>query len=165
MSKGNVTGEESIWEQLDDFTDAQLGILVESAIFVLKQSAEQAGPAPQEIPPGPMVQALEDLMGERGVEDTAAAGRIVQQPDLSRPVAILILKEIASVPELADEIETVWRERSDMLVVEPATIFAAALLLLVLKLKKVEVSKKKGVTVEFDKVSEGALGKILSFVT
>lgn len=162
MNENKADANQPVWNRLDALSDGDLAAVVESTIFVLKQGVEGGDPSPTEMPPGPMVQALEQLLAERGL-DTGAAGRIVKQPTLSRPVAIALLQEIGREPTLAQEIENVWRERRGMLVVEPASILAAALLLLVLKVKKVKVSKKEGVTVDFTKISTGALGKVFEF--
>lgn len=155
--------EAPVWERLDSLSDQQLSTLVESALFVLEQGGEAEEPSPAVMPPGPMIEALRGLLRERGA-DAGSAERIVRETELSRPVAILILKEIAQEPELAGEIERAWNERAGMMVVGAGVILAAALLVLVLKLKRVKVAGAKEVDIQFDRLSEGALGKILSFV-
>jgi hypothetical protein len=51
-----------------------------------------------------------------------------------------------------------------MLVVGAGVILAAALMILVLKLKKVKVNKESGVEVDLDKLSTGALGSVFKFL-
>lgn len=151
------------WSKLNDLSDQALAALVESAIFVLKQSDAPGAPSPVEMPAGPMTKALEQLFSERGVE-TSAAGRVVKQSELSRPVAVALLSAIGTEPALAQEVERVWRERGGMLVVGTGVILSAALLFLVLKLKKFKASKKDGVEVDFDKLSDSALKGVFKFL-
>lgn len=155
--------EVTVWERLESLSDQELSVLVESALFVLEQGGDSQGPSPATMPPGPTVQALRGLLRERGMDESAAE-RIVGEAALSRPLAILILGEIAKQPELAREIEEAWRKRKGMMAIGAGVILAAALLVLVLKLKRVKVAGSKEVDVQFDKVSEGALGRILKFL-
>jgi len=149
------------WSKLNELSDQQLAALVESAIFVLKQSDAPGAPSPTEMPAGPMTKALEQLLRERGA-DTSAAGRVVKHRELARPVAVALLSAIATEPALAQEVERVWRERGGLLVVGTGVILASALLFLVLKLKKV---KAGSVVVVFDKLSTGALGSVFKFLS
>lgn len=152
------------WGKLNDLSDQALAALVESAIFVLRQSDAPGAPSPVEMPAGPMTKALEQLLSERGVE-TSAAGRVVKESALSRPVAVALLSTIATEPALAEEVERVWRERGGMLVVGTGVILSAALLFLVLKLKKIKANKKDGVEINFDKLSDSALKSVVKFFT
>lgn len=158
----NETNKRLDWGRLDELSDPALATLVESAIFVLRQSDAPGAPSPTEMPSGPMIKALEQGLDDHG-SDAKIAGRVVRQPELSKPLAIALLGAIATEPALAAEVEHVWRERSGMLVVGTGTILAAALLLLVLKLKKVKVAKGT-VDIDFDKVSSGALGRVFKFL-
>jgi hypothetical protein len=159
----SANGKKLDWNNLDGLSDKELAAVVESAIFVLKQSDVPGAPSPTEMPAAPMTKALEQLLGERGA-DTSAAGRVVKQSELSRPVAIALLSAIATEPALAQEVERVWREREGLLVVGTGVILASALLFLVLKLKKVKAGKG-GVEVDFDKLSTNALGRVFGFLT
>jgi hypothetical protein len=158
----NANEKKLDWSKLNDLSDQALAAVVESAIFVLKQSDTPGAPSPTEMPAKPMTKALEQLLGERGA-DTSAAGRVVKQNELSRPVAVALLSAIATEPVLAQEVERVWRERRGLLVVGTGGILAAALLFLMLKLKKVKATKD-GVEVDFDKLSTGALRSVLKFL-
>jgi hypothetical protein len=75
-------------------------------------------------------------------------------------VAPASLNTIATEPALAQEIERVWRERGGLLFVGTGVILSAALLFLVLKLRKVRVNKKDGVEVNFDKLSTSAISSV-----
>lgn len=151
------------WNNLDAMSDQGLATLVDSAIFVLHRSDAADTPSPTELPNSVLMKQLEQALTKRGV-DGAVAGNLVTQQGLSRPVAVAVLGAIATEPVLAQEVERVWQERGGLLFVGAETILGAALLLLVLKLKKVKVSKQTGTEIEFDKVSSGALGAILKFV-
>src|SRR5262249_35845357 len=106
----NVGEQKLNWSKLDQMSDQGLATLVDSAIFVLKQSEVGGGPAPTEMPASVMTKALEQLLAERGA-DSGAAVKVVKQAELSRPVALALLSTIATEPALAQEIERVWRER------------------------------------------------------
>ncbi|MDO8654152.1 MAG: hypothetical protein Q7R66_18425 [Undibacterium sp.] len=161
--KKNMRTRKLDWNKLDELTDPELATLVESTIFVLKRSDESASATAAEMPASAMTKALEKSLSERGM-DASVADSIVKQAKLSRPIAIILLQEIAAVPALAHEIEGVWRERNGMLVVGAGVILAAALMILVLKLKKIKVNKESGVEVDLDKLSTGALGSVFKFL-
>ena len=151
------------WNQLDALGDAQFAALVDAAIFVLEGGGEGSGAvAVGQMPASVLTKALASSLDERGL-DGKTAERIVRQPQLSRPVATLLLQHLASEPVIAAEIDQAWRQRGGMLFVGTATILAAALLLLVVKLKKFKADKS-GVTIEFDKLSNGALGAVFKFI-
>ena len=159
----SVNDKKLDWSNWNGLSDQELATVVDSAIFVLKQSDTPGAPSPSEMPAGPMTKALEQLLDEHG-SDTSAAGRVVKDPELSRPVAIALLSAIATEPALAQEVERVWRERGGLLVVGTGVILASALLFLVLKLKKIKAGKG-GVEVDFDKLSTNALGRVFGFLT
>lgn len=155
----NVGEQKLNWSKLDQMSDQGLATLVDSAIFVLKQSDVGGGPAPTEMPASVMTKALEQLLADRGA-NAGAAVKVVKQAELSRQVALALLSTIATEPALAQEIERVWRERGGLLFVGTGVILSAALLFLVLKLKKVRVNKKDGVEVNFDKLSTSAISSV-----
>ena len=64
----------------------------------------------------------------------------------------------------AAEVEAAYRDRQNLLTVGIDIILAAALLVLVLKVKRVKVGKE-GTDVGFSKLSDGALKSVLAFVT
>lgn len=149
-----------VWQRLDGLTDSDLATLVESAIFVLNQKGAEGEPSPAEMPASVVESSLRaELDG-----NTTAAARIAQEEALSRPVAILMLQEIGRRPELAAEIERVWHERRQMMAIGAGLILSAALLLLVLKLKRVQVSRDKGVDVEFSELSKDVVGSVFRFL-
>jgi len=147
------------WNDLEALTDAQLSALVDSALFVLGLSAESDAALPADMPAGPLARALEN----QGL-DAETASRLARDDALSRPVAIAVLRQLAAEPALAEAVERAWRERSGLLVVDAGVILGAALLLLVLKLRKVKVHPKEGVEVELDNVSATALGSVFKFL-
>src|SRR5262245_43324302 len=125
MSGADAKDKKLDWTRLDELSDPALASLVESAIFVLRQGDTSGAPSPTEMPAGPMTKALEPLLAERGA-DKAAAGRVVKDSALSRPVAEALLGAIATEPALANEVERVWRERGGLLFVGTGVILSAA---------------------------------------
>jgi hypothetical protein len=65
---------------------------------------------------------------------------------------------------LAGEIAEAYERRKDLMAVDPLTISAAALLLLVLRVRRVRISKQEGVDVTLDPLKADVVKAVLSFV-
>jgi len=138
----------SVFDRLDTLSDQDLSTLVAAAADVLAEGGDD--PTAQEtieMPPGPAARELQSELTAAGLDvDEAAADGLVSDDAVSREVALVTLRELAKQPELAAEIEAAWKERSGMMVIDGGVLIGAALLLLVMKLKRVKV---KDVEVEF----------------
>ena len=159
------TNETPVWERLDALSDSELNALVAAAASVLAENAE--GDEAEEtlsMPPGPAARELRSLLDGAGVPvDEAEAERLVTDEAASREVALAVLRELGKEPEVAAEIEEAWRARRGMMVVEGGVLIGAALLLLVMKLKRVSV-KREGAEVEFYEAKGGVLAAIKGFL-
>jgi hypothetical protein len=146
----------TVWTRLESLSDTELRALVEASIEVLQQDgAASVEDDVLELPPGALRRELRSALIENGVEaDEHAAEEVLQRTEMSRPVALALLGEIAREPALAQEIEAAYRARQGMMVVDPATLLAGALLVLALKLKRVKVGD---VDVSFYPMKERAL--------
>jgi hypothetical protein len=161
----NETNDTSVWEQLDSLPDDQLNALVAAAASVLAEAGDD--PAAAEtlaMPPGAAARELRAQLDGAGVAvDEAEAERLVSDQAASREVALTVLRELGKEPGLAAEIEEAWRARRGMMVVEGGVLVGAALLLLVMKLKKLSV-RREGLDVEFYEAKNDVLAAIKGFL-
>lgn len=157
----NNTNEEPavIWDRLDDLDDAELTMLVEAAASVIADHTDEAGARTYlEMPPRPAGQILKSTLADAGVAvDEEAAAELVRDQKAARQLTVRVLRSLAQQPILAAEIEAAYRDRQRMLVIDAGLISAAALLLLVLKLKRVKIG---GVDVSFYDARQSALDSI-----
>src|SRR5207237_2723867 len=103
-----------------------------------------------------------EALHSEGITATDADTRkIVVDSTTTRSVAIALLRECIAKPELAEEIEAAYQSRRDMMVLDAGVVLAGALLLLVLKVKRIKV---RDTEIEFYDVKENALRQIRSFL-
>jgi hypothetical protein len=145
-------------EELDD---ADLRLLLQAATSVLAESADDEDEAADlaELPPS---EAAAEVGATLGQPD-GAASRLVDDPELDRELALALVREVCAIPALRAEVDDAYTARKRMMVVDPGSILAVSLLLLVLKLRRVKVGRE-GVYVELDPVRDEALklaGKLL----
>jgi hypothetical protein len=152
------------WNKLDDLPDNQLRLLLASAMSVLQRIADEEDTALVEevavVPPAPLTQELQALLIESGVKVNPAQA---EQLTDSRLAMLLALKQIARQPELVRRVEGTFQERRRMLFVDPGTILAGAVLILVIKLKRVRADRG-GVDIEFRDLKSDMLGAIRKFL-
>jgi len=148
-----------IWGRLDDLDDAELAMLVEAAASVIADNTNEAGARIYlEMPPRPAGQILKSTLADAGVAvDDEEAAELVRDEVVTRQLAVHVLRSLAQQPVIAAEIEVAYRARQRMLVIDAGVISAAALLLLVLKLKRVKIG---GVDVSFYDARQSALDSI-----
>jgi hypothetical protein len=146
---GSAAGSPVDWNNLGGLPDDQLNVVAEAALTVLQRRADEGDAAYVEeltsMPPGPLGRELRAALAENGL---GASEDQARQLVNSREAALAVLEQIAREPELARAVEQVLCERQGMMFVEPGTLLAGALLLLVIKLKRVRVSRE-GADVEF----------------
>jgi hypothetical protein len=154
----------SVFDHLDDLSDVEIAALTQAAIHVLQiGSNDESVRDIEAMPTRPLQGRLQEELATRSVTDQDVASRIVSDKTLSRPIAIRLLTTIAADPAIAAEVETAYHKRQKLLTVGVDIILAAALLFVVLKIKRVRVGKA-GVDVEFVKLSDTAIKSVLSFV-
>jgi hypothetical protein len=159
MSDPNET---SVWERLETLSDGELNALVAAAASVLADDDEAAETLA--MPPGPAARELRVLLDGEGVPvNEAEADRLVTDEGASREVELAVLGGLGKEPALAAEIEEAWRAHKGMMVVEGGVLVGAALLLFVMKLKKISVNRD-GSEVEFFEAKSGGLAAIKGFL-
>jgi hypothetical protein len=90
------------------------------------------------------------------LDSSVAVDRLVDDPEVDRALAIALIQELCAIPALRDEVGEAYAARKGMMVVDPGSVLAVSLLLLVLKLRRVRVGRE-GVEVTLDPVRGGAL--------
>jgi len=138
----NTTQHIVDWQRLDELPDNKLRLLVASVVSVLQDSADQDDASMEGVaamPPGPLSRELQTVLAENGVAVSESQASQIME---SRPFALLLLQQVAQQHDLAREVEHACQERQRMLVVDGGIILAGAVLLLVIKLKRIQANKK-----------------------
>ena len=137
----------------EDLDDAELRLLLQAARSVLAESADDEAEAAElvERPPAEAAADVGVALGRSGDVD-----RLVDDPEADRALALALVGEICAIPALRDEVGEAYAARKGMMVVDPGSMLAVSLLLLVLKLRRVRVGRD-GVEVQLDPVRNGAL--------
>jgi hypothetical protein len=149
--------ETSIWTRLDELSDEELNAFAATAANVVADASDD--PSAKEtltMPPGP---AARELQAELGDADAARTEQLLSDPAAVREMNLTALRELAKSPELAAEIEEAWRARGEMMFIDGGLITGTALLLLIVKLKRVRAGKG-GVDVEFYEAKNGVIAAI-----
>lgn len=146
-------------------TDPTVAKLAEAAIGVL-EPADEDGADLQSMPPAALRAEITAAAQSLGVtaEDAARLAEAAARDDLAPGVAEAVVAELQRDEALAEEIADAYERRQDLMAVDPLTISAAALLLLVLRVRRVRVSRKDGVDVTLDPLKADVVKAVLSFV-
>ena len=142
--------------------ERDLRLLIEVAASVLGQAADGEADAEEiiEYPPSVLHAELHSALAEFGIAaDESAITRLVNDAESDRALGMALIESMCSIPELRDAVDEAYEARRRIMVIDPATIAAVSLLLLVMKVRRVRVGRE-GVDVTLDPVREGALGFI-----
>lgn len=82
---------------------------------------------------------------------------------MAHSVGLAVLEAIAADPDLAAAVDAAYRARQNMMVVDVAFVLASALLLTVLKLKRVRIGRE-GAEVDFSELQPGIVSAIRKLV-
>jgi hypothetical protein len=96
-------------------------------------------------------------------EQAALVAEASMDADRRSGLAPAVVSALQVDPALATEISDAFSNRRDLMAVDPVTIALGALLLLVLRVKRVRVSKD-GVEVDLDPLKSDVVKAALSFV-
>jgi hypothetical protein len=136
-----MTDPGTVWTRLDTLTDDELATLVAAARSVL---VEQGGADEEDaaLPAGPAGAAIAAELAADG-EDLSATGiaALLRDEAAARSLAEAVLREIGSQPELARLVAEAYEARRQMLAIDAGLVLAGALLVLVLKLKRIKIGK------------------------
>jgi hypothetical protein len=153
---------DEIWSHLEELSDDEVATLVEAATHVLADAGEPETAMLTTMPAAYVGPALADTLRESGTDvDPDEVTALLRDVERSRSLAGRALQEISAEPALAEQVATAYRARREMMAVDPSLIEAGALLLLVLKLKRIKVGK---VDISFYEVRESMLAQLRSLL-
>lgn len=138
----------------DELDEADLRLLLQVIASVLAESAADDEEAADLVAMPASEAAAEVGASIGGAED--AASRLVEDPAADRALALELVRQVCAIPALRDEVDEAYAARRRMMVVDPGTILAVSLLLLVVKLRRVKVGRE-GVEIKLDPVRDRAL--------
>jgi hypothetical protein len=143
---------------LSTLTDDQLGLLTECAVTVIAQGAADDADVDvaelQELPAAVLAPDLAEALRAAGVPARdEQIERLAEEPATNRSLAIALLEQICAVPALRAEVDAAYTAHQRLMIVDPVTIMAIGLVLLVMKLRQVKIGKD-GLDVTLDPMQD-----------
>jgi hypothetical protein len=138
-------------------TDAALGMLLNS---------DEIDRSILEAPPSVLRRWIVDEARGVGLseEDAAVLAEGATAAARAPGVAEVVLTELRRAPPIRDELDAAKARREELMIVDPVSIAAGALLVAVLKVRRVKLSKSGGVDVSFDPVKSEVVTAVLGFL-
>jgi hypothetical protein len=143
----------SVWEHLDELSDAELKTVTALAAEVLAEGDETNGAI------SPLAAARIALPPLQSVEPSLTMDdvqRALESEKHARTIALAVLREVGAIPQLAAEVDARLEERSRKLSAPEMLFATGALLVLAIKLKEVRFTStatKREVVVRFAEAS------------
>lgn len=151
-----MTGDLSVWDQLDELAEGNRKALVNCAVSVLTRKLQPVEVITADMPRsqlrGQVAAALVDEGLPGGQEAVATLLSSAGDPE----VIVAMLSVLAGVPGLRDEIEQAYRRRQEMMVLDFGVVSGPVLIVLLLKLKRIKVDSS-GVDVQFFDAQKSAI--------
>jgi hypothetical protein len=141
--------------------------LAEATIGLLQGGIEDETLAEVEsMPPSVVQREITAAAESLGVSAEAALqlADATSQENLATGITRTVVAELSRDESLGREIADSYERRAELMVVDPLTISAAALLLLVLRVRRVRLSKKEGLDVSLEPLKGNVVKAVLSFV-
>jgi hypothetical protein len=157
MSQGSGAVNE---HELALMTDAAIGVLADPAItddpILLNLD---------DVPPSVLKNGIIESAQAAGLsaEDASMLASVVTSPGPAPEIAEILLTQLKRNEQLNAEIAETYRRRSELMVVDPITIGAAALLICVLRVRRLKLSKK-GVDISFDPLKADMVKVLLDWL-
>lgn len=150
--------QEKIWSQLDELPSEEIIRLVEMTVTVLQPGWDEARDI-NKMPPGPLTRMLKETLAERQVQVSDDQLKLlIDENETSLNISRELLREIATVPDLAAEVEKAYYVQKRMMVIEPVSwLLAGAVLVLAIKVKEIDLEKGK---VKFHKLSDKTIDSL-----
>jgi hypothetical protein len=151
----------SVWERLDDISEDELAYLTNAALAVIADHSSTDIEGLTKLPHNATVDQARSALAEEGIDvDESGAATIVSDPQLDRSMALSLLRATRESP-LRDEIERVYRQMRDMMILDAGLLLGGAVLILVLKLKRIKIGDNE---VEFYEAKSEVLEAIRTFL-
>jgi hypothetical protein len=147
---------EDVWSRLDELSDDELAMLVEAAEHVIADSADAPDASIYlRMPVTRVGEAIAGSLQDAGTAtDPDDVTAVLRDHDSARQLAVQALRTIGEEPALAGQVAAAYLARREMMVVDAGLVAAGALLLLVLKLKRIKIGN---VDISFYEARAGAL--------
>lgn len=114
------------------------------------------------LPHNAAITATRAALAQEGVDiGEAEASGVLSDVELSRSIALSLLRAVETSP-LKDEVESVYQRMRDMMVLDAGLLLGGAVLILVLKLKRIKIGDSE---VEFYDAKADILNAIRSFLS
>ncbi|NUR26773.1 MAG: hypothetical protein HOV83_13180 [Catenulispora sp.] len=160
---------DELWSRLAELSDDELATLTAAAEHVLADFADAADEPETaqvaQLPRMPVAHvgpALAETLREAGTDvDPDDVTALLRDAEQARLLAIQALLEISTEPALAGEVAAAYRARREMMAVDPSLVLSGALLLFVLKLKRIKIGK---VDISFYELRDGVLAQLRSLL-
>jgi hypothetical protein len=153
----------SIWSRFDKLSPNELRILVAITAETLLESSADAGVSADILSLPPRAAASQAVSFLQEVEPAITkeqVQRLLEDEDKASELARVVLGEVQKQPALAEEIATRYDAASRKMAVPETVLLAGAILVLAMRIKNVQVTKKE-VSVKFTAAGEA----VKSFVT
>jgi hypothetical protein len=117
-------------------------LLLESIVSVLRDGAVSRGEAEEllALPAAPRATELNAALRDVGVV-TDVNAELSASSGEDRSLGLALVKSICIDPALRNEVDEAYRARQGLMVLDPVTLLAVSGLLLVMKLRHVEIGK------------------------
>ena len=133
-----------VWERLDQLDDAELNDLVEAAVAVITEAAgDPDATSLAELPARRLgAEITVELQSSGVVANTDDVGRLLRDERSARPLVLSMLRSLPA-GRLRDEVEAAYAAKRKMMIVDAGLLTGAALLLLVMKLKRIKIGSSE----------------------
>jgi hypothetical protein len=149
---------------VDRLSEQELAQLTDAAVGMLGVAGE--GPHPAEVlnmPDRVLRRQLHEAALDEGLSEDEATrlAEVATEPSSAPVLARAVLSELQKEEALAEELESAYARRGDLMAIDPLTLTAGALLLVALRIKTVKVSRQEGLTIEFHPLKASIVSTVL----
>lgn len=154
----------TIWDQYPNLSDGELRTLVAVTARVLMEADDARANLPPDLLNISTQSASRELAALLDQPDQVQIIRnVLEDEDLSKELSLAVLDEVRKNPELAAMVAEAYEEQAQKMVVTELLLLTGAVVILAIKLKAIQVSKK-GVYINFypaSKAIETFLGGLM----
>ena len=145
--------------------EQELTVVTDAALGLLMQSPE-VDRSIVDAPPSVLRVEILDAARQNGIsdEDAEMLARAATSEIDATGLAEVLIAGLRHTEAIREELDLAAARRGELMVIDPISVGAAALLLAVLKVRRVKVSKKDGVDISFDAARPGILSGVLAFI-
>lgn len=150
-----------MWDRLDELSEKDLAILTAATVSILAEQPTADKPV-RDLPPSKLAEELVSILADSGLAAPKSIARQLATEPAPRELLIPILTAIGAQHGLAQQIMDAYEAQKQMMIIDAGLVSAAALLILVLKLRKVRIANK--VEIDFYQVTSSVLNALRQFM-